>query len=87
MVGHLAAAPGFVGELVRAARVGEGYLAGESLAARLKREGKLALPDTATLLLPVISAVGAAHAVGIVHRDPGQREPPKPMLVPGGLRV
>jgi tRNA A-37 threonylcarbamoyl transferase component Bud32 len=45
------------------------YLAGESLAERIGREGKLALPEAAALLLPVVSAVGAAHALGIVHRD------------------
>jgi serine/threonine-protein kinase len=45
------------------------HLAGESLADRLEREGKLTLPEAAALLLPVVSAVGAAHALGIVHRD------------------
>jgi len=45
------------------------YLSGESLAKRLDSEGKLALPETVALLLPVVSAVGAAHALGIVHRE------------------
>ncbi len=45
------------------------YLAGQSLADKLDREGRLALPEAAALLLPVVSAVGAAHAVGIIHRD------------------
>ena len=44
-------------------------LEGESLGARLEREGRLDLRATATLLLPVVSAVGTAHALGIVHRD------------------
>jgi len=44
-------------------------LEGETLAARFGREGPLSLEETATLMLPVVSAVGAAHAKGIVHRD------------------
>jgi eukaryotic-like serine/threonine-protein kinase len=44
-------------------------LEGESLAERLAREGRLSLKDTARLLVPVISAVGTAHATGVVHRD------------------
>src|SRR5262249_38047907 len=44
-------------------------LEGESLAHRLKRLGALPLGETASLLLPALSAVGAAHAQGIVHRD------------------
>jgi serine/threonine-protein kinase len=44
-------------------------LHGESLADRLRRKGKLSGAETAQLLLPVVSAVGAAHARGIVHRD------------------
>jgi eukaryotic-like serine/threonine-protein kinase len=44
-------------------------LAGETLRERLARAGSLDLETTAKLLLPVISAVGTAHALGIVHRD------------------
>jgi eukaryotic-like serine/threonine-protein kinase len=44
-------------------------LDGESLADKLRREGRLSLAELATLLVPVISAVGTAHARGIVHRD------------------
>jgi serine/threonine protein kinase len=44
-------------------------LVGETLADKLAREGPLGLEETARLLLPVISAVGAAHALGVVHRD------------------
>jgi serine/threonine protein kinase len=44
-------------------------LDGEPLAAKLSREKKIALPELASLLLPVVSAVGTAHEVGIVHRD------------------
>ncbi|HYQ15833.1 MAG TPA: serine/threonine-protein kinase, partial [Polyangiaceae bacterium] len=44
-------------------------LEGESLGDKLRREGRLSLPELATLLVPVVSAVGTAHARGIVHRD------------------
>ncbi len=44
-------------------------LRGETLGQKLERDERLGLEETATLLLPVISAVGTAHALGIVHRD------------------
>ncbi|HEX5101854.1 MAG TPA: serine/threonine-protein kinase, partial [Polyangiaceae bacterium] len=44
-------------------------LRGETLAARIEREQALGVTETATLLVPVVSAVGTAHARGIVHRD------------------
>jgi tRNA A-37 threonylcarbamoyl transferase component Bud32 len=44
-------------------------LAGETLGAKIRRQGQLELAETATLVLPAVSAVGAAHARGIVHRD------------------
>ena len=44
-------------------------LSGETLRARLLREHRLPREATATVLLPVVAAVGAAHALGIVHRD------------------
>ncbi|MBK8258954.1 MAG: SUMF1/EgtB/PvdO family nonheme iron enzyme [Polyangiaceae bacterium] len=44
-------------------------LTGESLRERLVRRPTLPLSETATLLIPVVSAVGTAHAVGVVHRD------------------
>jgi eukaryotic-like serine/threonine-protein kinase len=44
-------------------------LEGETLAARLRREHLLPWSTVADLLLPVVSAVGTAHARGIVHRD------------------
>ena len=45
------------------------FLVGESLAQRLERQKLIPLPELASLLLPVISAVGTAHSMGIVHRD------------------
>jgi serine/threonine protein kinase len=44
-------------------------LAGETLAARLEREGPLPLDETLAVMAPVASALRAAHARGIVHRD------------------
>ncbi|HVY28861.1 MAG TPA: protein kinase [Polyangiaceae bacterium] len=44
-------------------------LQGETLGAKLLRDERLSLQETASLLLPVLSAVGTAHALGIVHRD------------------
>jgi serine/threonine-protein kinase len=44
-------------------------LEGETLAERLAREGKLAWPEARAILVDVVDAVSAAHAVGVVHRD------------------
>jgi len=44
-------------------------LRGETLGAKLLRDERLSVEETAALLLPVVSAVGEAHAIGIVHRD------------------
>jgi serine/threonine protein kinase len=45
------------------------YLVGESLAEKVARDEVLPVPEVAAILLPVVSAVGTAHALGIVHRD------------------
>lgn len=44
-------------------------LEGETLGRRLKRKGALSLAETACIVLPILDAVDAAHAVGLVHRD------------------
>ncbi|WP_437597209.1 protein kinase [Sorangium sp. So ce590] len=44
------------------------WLSGESLAARLSRQG-LSVEDSVALARAVAGALGAAHARGIVHRD------------------
>jgi serine/threonine protein kinase len=45
------------------------FLAGESLAARLDRQGKLSVVDALRLARQLSSSLGAAHTRGIVHRD------------------
>ena len=44
-------------------------LEGESLRSRLDRESRLDVGEAARVVLPILSAVGSAHALGIVHRD------------------
>lgn len=44
-------------------------LDGETLAALVRREGPLDAERVADLLLPVVSALAAAHDVDVVHRD------------------
>jgi len=44
-------------------------LRGESLAQRLEREQRVPLHELTAILLPVVSALGSAHALGIIHRD------------------
>lgn len=44
-------------------------LEGEPLSGLLARRGALPLSEVAALMIPVLSAVAAAHAAGIVHRD------------------
>jgi Flp pilus assembly protein TadD/aminoglycoside phosphotransferase (APT) family kinase protein len=45
------------------------YVAGESLRARLDRQGALPVPEAFRYLRDVTEALAAAHAQGIVHRD------------------
>ncbi|HET7505079.1 MAG TPA: serine/threonine-protein kinase [Kofleriaceae bacterium] len=45
------------------------YLEGESLAARLKESGPLAVEDACEMGCSILSPLAAAHQAGIVHRD------------------
>jgi serine/threonine-protein kinase len=45
------------------------YLEGEDLAALLERSAPMRASEIADLMVPIASALGAAHAAGIVHRD------------------
>ena len=44
-------------------------LEGETMRAHLDRVGRLSLRDALSLVMPIVAAVGAAHANRIVHRD------------------
>lgn len=45
------------------------YIDGESLRAKLEREGELPVPEATRILRDVADALAAAHAMGVVHRD------------------
>ncbi|MEM9192885.1 MAG: response regulator [Myxococcota bacterium] len=45
------------------------YLDGETLQQRFDREGPLAVVAAVDLLVPVLSALSAAHQSGVIHRD------------------
>ncbi len=45
------------------------YVAGESLAQRLAREGPMGAREAAALLLPAARAIEYAHGRGVLHRD------------------
>lgn len=46
-----------------------GYVAGESLASQLRRDGPLAPDEVRTLLAEVAEALAYAHLHGVIHRD------------------
>jgi eukaryotic-like serine/threonine-protein kinase len=45
------------------------FLDGETLARRLRREGRLSTEETRVLLKQFVAALDAAHAEGVIHRD------------------
>jgi eukaryotic-like serine/threonine-protein kinase len=44
-------------------------LSGETLAARLQRKGQIKIADAIDMTFQVLAGLGAAHELGIVHRD------------------
>ena len=66
--------PGIVAVYDRGSADGATYIAmeyvrGESLKQRVRRDGALPPDEAVTIALAVLSALGAAHARAIVHRD------------------
>ncbi|HEV8495323.1 MAG TPA: serine/threonine-protein kinase [Gemmatimonadaceae bacterium] len=59
------------------------YVEGETLAARVAREGALSLDETMRLTRQIASALEYAHGQAIVHRD----IKPENVLLPGGVAV
>ena len=45
------------------------HLEGQSLAEVIESKGRLLVPEACSLVLPILSAINAAHEQGIVHRD------------------
>ena len=56
------------------------YVAGETLRSRLDREGQLPMDDAIRIAREIADALGAAHALGIIHRD----VKPENILLQGG---
>src|SRR5439155_7747859 len=46
-----------------------GYVEGESLGARLRRESKVPVEDATRLLAELADALQYAHSLGVIHRD------------------
>jgi serine/threonine protein kinase len=59
------------------------FVSGESLRARLAREGELPIAETVRILRDVVSALAYAHSFGVVHRD----VKPDNVLLSGGVAV
>ena len=59
------------------------FIDGETLRARLIREGRLPLPDAVRLLRELADALAYAHAHGVVHRD----LKPENVLLSGGHAI
>src|SRR5689334_12585789 len=60
------------------------FVEGESLRARLAREGALPVPEVVRILRDVVGALAYAHGAGVVHRDV---KPENVLLAHGGAVV
>jgi serine/threonine-protein kinase len=58
-----------VGEAAGRLFIARPFIEGESLRERLNREGTLELSPSLTIARQVADALGAAHAVGVLHKD------------------
>jgi serine/threonine-protein kinase len=59
------------------------FLSGESLRARLSREGPLKVPEVVRIAREVLDALAFAHSHGVIHRD----IKPENILISGGHAV
>jgi serine/threonine-protein kinase len=59
------------------------FVTGESLRARVAREGEFPIAETVRILRDVVSALAYAHAYGVIHRD----VKPDNVLLSGGVAV
>jgi tRNA A-37 threonylcarbamoyl transferase component Bud32 len=59
------------------------YIAGESLRAKIAREGELPVNETVRILRDVVAALAYAHGHGVMHRD----IKPDNVLLSGGVAV
>jgi tRNA A-37 threonylcarbamoyl transferase component Bud32/outer membrane biosynthesis protein TonB len=59
------------------------FVTGESLRARVTRQGELPIGETVRILRDVVSALAYAHGYGVVHRD----VKPDNVLLSGGVAV
>ena len=59
------------------------FVTGESLRARVAREGELPIAESVRILRDVVSALAYAHSCGVVHRD----VKPDNVLISGGVAV
>jgi hypothetical protein len=61
-------------------------LDGETLAAAIRRQGKLSVEQALDVLVQVGEALMEAHAMGYVHRDLRRQHLPRPASRPAGVR-
>ena len=67
------------------------FIDGETLAGRIKQQGRLAPEDTVALLAPIADALAYAHRKGVIHRDVKSNnimiraEDQRPMLIDFGI--